>query len=93
MMIKEVMINPCCFLPFHVYQIPFGHERGECTFQGDIHRKDLEIVPTLQALHLVMGVGGGCIQSETSQQAVEGCTHQRCLGKAEAASAQGGVYT
>ena len=40
-----------------------------------------------------MGVGGGCIQSETSQQAVEGCTHQRCLGKAEAASAQGGVYT
>ena len=43
MMIKEVMINPCCFFPFHVYQIPFGHERGECTFQGDIHRKDLEI--------------------------------------------------
>ena len=41
----------------------------------------------------MVGVGGGCIQPETSQQAVEGCTHQRCLGKAEATSAQGGVYT
>lgn len=28
MMIKEVMINPCRFLPFHVYQISFGLERG-----------------------------------------------------------------
>ena len=29
MMIKEVMINPCCFLPFHVYQISFGLLKGE----------------------------------------------------------------
>ena len=43
MMIKEVMINPCRFLPFHVYQISFGLERGEFTFQGDIHGKDWEI--------------------------------------------------
>ena len=62
-----------------------------CWFQG--HRKDLEIVATLQALHLVVGVGGGCIQPGTSQQAVEGCTHQRCLGKAKATLAQSGVYT
>ena len=37
---EEVMVNSCCLLPFHVYQVSSGLERGGFTFQGDIHGKD-----------------------------------------------------
>ena len=37
---EEVMVNFCCFLPFHVYQVSSGLERGGFTFHGDIHGKD-----------------------------------------------------
>lgn len=37
------MINPYCFLPFHVYQVSSGLERRGFTFQGDIRGKDWEI--------------------------------------------------